>query len=50
MSKVIYECQSTRVPVMLVEAVQKEHAKQKKKNPKVRVVDVWASLINKVGK
>lgn len=47
-TKFIYECQSTRVPVDLVKAVKKEHAKRAKKNPKLRVIDIWAELIEKV--
>ena len=50
MKKVIYECTSTRVPVELVSAVKKAHEKRVKKNPKLRVIDIWAELIEKVQK
>ena len=48
MKKVIYECTSTRVPVELVSAVKKAHEKRVRKNPKLRMIDVWAELIEKV--
>ena len=50
MKKVIYECTSTRVPVELVSAVKKAHEKRVKENPKLRVIDIWAELIEKVQK
>ena len=50
MKKVIYECTSTRVPVELVSAVREAHEKRVKKNPKLRVIDIWAELIDKVQK
>lgn len=50
MAKIIYECQSTRVPCDLVNAVKEAYEKRKETEPKLRVIDVWAELIRKVKK
>ncbi|QIW88966.1 hypothetical protein phiV208_35 [Vibrio phage phiV208] len=50
MAKIIYDCQSTRVPCDLVEAVKAAYEKRKVNEPKLRVIDVWAELIKKVKK
>jgi hypothetical protein len=46
--KVIYETCSTRVPKSLVEMVKEKYEKRKKKEPKLRVIDVWKELEKKL--
>ncbi|AUR95379.1 hypothetical protein NVP1206O_34 [Vibrio phage 1.206.O._10N.222.51.B10] len=46
--KIIYETTSTRVPVSLVEKVKASYEKRKKKEPKLRVIDVWKDLEGKL--
>lgn len=48
MVKVIYDCQSTRVPCDLVKAVKAAYEKRKSSEPNLRVIDVWAELVKKV--
>jgi hypothetical protein len=46
--KVIYETTSTRVPKSLVEKVKAKYEKRKKKEPALRVIDVWKELEGKL--
>lgn len=44
MDKVIYDTCTTRVTKNLVALVQKRYKERKKKEPKLRMIDVWKEL------
>lgn len=48
MNKVIHEATSTRVPVSLVKKVREAYEARKPNEPKLRMIDIWHELEEKV--